>query len=67
VADLVRVAVVRVRGVDEGDAGIECGVDRGDRAVRAGAAFDRHGHAAEADRRYGPITDGALLHLHVPS
>ncbi|OIQ78675.1 hypothetical protein GALL_396090 [mine drainage metagenome] len=62
VADVGRGEVIGVRGVDERDAGVESGVDGGDRLALVGPALDRHRHPAEPDRADGPVTDGALLH-----
>ena len=61
-ADLVGVQVVRVGGVDEGDAGVEGGVDGLDRALAVGASLDRHGHAAQADRGDLDVGDPTGLH-----
>ena len=45
---------VEVAGVEQGDAGIECGVDGGDALAAVGRAVEvRHAHAAEADKRDG--------------
>ena len=50
VAKVVGGQTVRVGGVDQRDAGIKRGMDGRDRSIRVGAAFDRHGHGAQADR-----------------
>ncbi|MGX1114982.1 hypothetical protein RKD37_000345 [Streptomyces ambofaciens] len=56
VAHLVRVTVVGVGRVDEGDADVERSVDSGDRPFRVRASLDRHRHSAEPDRGDGPVT-----------
>ena len=48
--DVAVVARVGISGVDEADAGVECGVDGADRALLVGTPIERHGHLAQADR-----------------
>jgi hypothetical protein len=62
VTHVVGVQVVGIGGVDQGHAGVEGGMDRGDRAVAVGTPLDGHRHAAEADRGDGAAADGAVLH-----
>src|SRR5690606_32954720 len=63
VADLVGVEVVGVGGVDEGDAGVQGGVDGRHRAGAVRATLDGHRHAAEPDRTHPHVPDAALLHV----
>ena len=62
VPHLASVALVRVGGVDEGDARVECCVNGRDGLGALGAALDGHGHATQADGRDGTVADGALAH-----
>ena len=66
VADLVGADVVGVGGVDEGDAGVERGVDGGDGAGLLGSALDRHRHAAESEGADLGVADLALVHAVAP-
>src|SRR5215204_153537 len=51
---LVVAHAVEIAGVEQGDAGVERGVDGGDALAAVGRAVEiRHAHAAEADRRDG--------------
>jgi hypothetical protein len=63
VAYLVGADVIGIRGVDEGDPGVECGMDGGDGAGLVGSALDRHRHAAESDGADQGVADLALVHL----
>ena len=62
----VGVQVVGVGGVDQGDPGVERGVDGGDRPCLVRSALDRHRHPAEPDRADVSITDSTLLHVLAP-
>ena len=51
---LIVAHAVEIAGVEQGDTGIECGVDGGDALVAIGGPVEiRHAHAAEADGRDG--------------
>ena len=65
VTHLVPRGRVDVCGVDEGDAGVECGVHGGDRVLMRReliVVVHRHGHGAQPDRRHLPAGQCALLH-----
>ena len=66
VPDLVGVQVVGVGRVDQGDAGVERGVDGPDRAAAVGPPLDGHRHAAESDGADLDVSDGPLLHGRCP-
>ena len=63
---VARVEVIGIGGVDQRDAGVEGGVDRGDRALAAGTSPYRHRHGSQADGADPHVADGALLHGHHP-
>jgi hypothetical protein len=62
VADVVGLEVVGVRGVDQRDARVEGGVDRGHGPRLVRPPLDRHRHAAEADGADGEVSDTTSLH-----
>ena len=62
--DLPVVKAIRVGGVDEGDAGIEGGVENQAGGGLVGAALDRQGHAAEPDEGDGWETGAERAGMH---
>jgi hypothetical protein len=62
VANLVGADVVSVGGVDQGDPGVQRGMDGVDGPGLVGPALNRHRHAAESDSSDLGVAD--LTHLH---
>ena len=66
VAVLLDAQRVGVGGVDDGDAGIERGVDSGDGLGPVGPTFNGERHLAQADGADRPLTDATFLHFEPP-
>src|ERR1700733_10250284 len=51
---------IGVRGVDDGDAGVERGVNGGDRLATVRPSLNGQWHFAQSDGTDGPVADGTL-------
>ena len=65
-AVLLHAERVSVCGVDDGHAGVERGVDGGDRLAAIGPSLNGQRHFAQSDGTDGPVADGTLLHVASP-